>query len=410
MMGRPKNRDCGEDSMELHRNRRGTMKAVVGLALLTLGTSAACSDKAEDGFRRCEQLERDGKLEEAAAECGRASQASPNSPFGKLAQSKKTDLLDQLLPANVTREWCARLRARLEKRLESEAGSKYPGRDPDYIRTVVRDYALNVEYNCSLDVGKPIEGVWKCRWNEHSDNSKKECDDLEKQQKGDKVATDHKSRMEVAMAPCSLPATAMAQPDAVAACQKNFENGIQKGSDQSSCVIACDGGDAPSCLALGRLFQEGDDGPQKHCGFAPLRKACDAGIGDACEWLGDAYMDIANSVGKNHDEALKTRVEFRAKGCDLGAGPACEALATDYDNGYGVAQDKAKSELFTKKALPLLERECAGKDASSCFTAGSLYEKGERGIMPNRQKSMSLYKQACALGDQFVCNKLKSPD
>lgn len=165
------------------------MKARMRVVVLELlffvamaGAGLGCQDRAEPGLLRCQQLERDGKLPEAAIECERAYDADPSSPMGKSALSRKMDLerkLAEIVPATVSRDWCARLRARLEGRLGAEAQQKYPEHDPAYVRQVVTEHLMNVEYNCIQDIGKPTAGLWQCRWDEHFHNYK-DCDELRK--------------------------------------------------------------------------------------------------------------------------------------------------------------------------------------------------------------------------------------
>lgn len=153
---------------------------VLSLILATFGLLVGC-DKAKDGFHECEQLEVAGKLVEAVAACEAAHKADPETTNGISALSKAMDIqrkLDEIVPPTVTTEWCARLRDRLTKRLSDDARVKYGGAGGD-IGTVIRDHALNVEYNCRQAAGKPTPGLWTCRWNETFD-TEKQCDAMER--------------------------------------------------------------------------------------------------------------------------------------------------------------------------------------------------------------------------------------
>lgn len=156
-----------------------------------------CVDKAEEGFRRCETLNSEGKLDEAAKQCEGAHQADPSSAFGQRAASKRVDIqlkLDEIVPTTVTLEWCSRLRMRLEARLEPQARQEYPNQDPGFVRQSVHDYVLNVEYNCRGDLGRATEGLWVCRWNENLNS--KECEKFESARR------DCKERCRQAMRDC----------------------------------------------------------------------------------------------------------------------------------------------------------------------------------------------------------------
>jgi hypothetical protein len=68
---------------------------VVGLSLMGVWVSG-CTDKAEAGFKKCEQLESSGKLEEALIACQSARASDPNSQYGTLATKKEIHLLTVL--------------------------------------------------------------------------------------------------------------------------------------------------------------------------------------------------------------------------------------------------------------------------------------------------------------------------
>lgn len=68
----------------------------VGVFPMTCFCLTGCTDKAEPGFRKCEQLEVQHKLDEALAACQAARAADPRTPFGELATKKEVRLLDAL--------------------------------------------------------------------------------------------------------------------------------------------------------------------------------------------------------------------------------------------------------------------------------------------------------------------------
>jgi hypothetical protein len=148
--------------------------------ILFVMLSVGC-DKAKDGLHECERLEVAGKLTEAVAACTAAHEADPETTSGKNALDKATRIqtkLDEIVPATVTMEWCARLRNRLQGRLSADAQVKYGGAGGD-VGTVIHDNVLNVEYNCRQAVGQPTTGLWTCRWNETLGNYK-DCDAMGK--------------------------------------------------------------------------------------------------------------------------------------------------------------------------------------------------------------------------------------
>jgi hypothetical protein len=167
-----------------YRQHRRTSIIVSGLgavAVIALTIAAWPKDKAEEGFRKCEQLEERGRLEDALTACNAAHDVDPETESGKRALSKAMDIqrtLDEVVPVTVTREWCGRLRSRLERRLSADAQLKYGGAGGDVGR-VIHDNVLGVEYFCRQAVGQPTAGFWTCRWNETLDNYK-DCDALER--------------------------------------------------------------------------------------------------------------------------------------------------------------------------------------------------------------------------------------
>ncbi len=77
-----------------------TLKQVsvrVGMAAMALVLGAAavsCKDAAEPGYKRCMELEGQGKLDEALAACQAATAADKGSKFGDLAEKEEIKLMD----------------------------------------------------------------------------------------------------------------------------------------------------------------------------------------------------------------------------------------------------------------------------------------------------------------------------
>jgi len=77
------------------RNRWGTL-AVAASALLASAGVVSCKDAAEPDYKRCMELEAQGKLDEALAACRAASAADKSSKFGDLASKEEIKLLDMV--------------------------------------------------------------------------------------------------------------------------------------------------------------------------------------------------------------------------------------------------------------------------------------------------------------------------
>jgi hypothetical protein len=81
----------------LSTRRLGALPAcvLVSASLLVSG----CKDKAEPDLQRCEQLDKEGKLEEALLACQAARAADPSSAAGELATKREIKLLDKVAAA-----------------------------------------------------------------------------------------------------------------------------------------------------------------------------------------------------------------------------------------------------------------------------------------------------------------------
>jgi hypothetical protein len=140
----------------------------------------ACEDKAEPGFKKCEQLEAKGQLEDALSTCEMAMIADPGSTFSKKSVEKWNALqhkLDETVPPTVTADWCSRLRKRLENRLAPATGAKY-GQGASI--QVLTEHIPDRELSCRQEIGQPTSGSrWACMWANASDLDRySECDHL----------------------------------------------------------------------------------------------------------------------------------------------------------------------------------------------------------------------------------------
>ena len=66
------------------------MAALLGLGII------GCKDAAEPDFTRCQELERQGKLDDALKACQAAQAADKSSKYGSMASQKESTILDRL--------------------------------------------------------------------------------------------------------------------------------------------------------------------------------------------------------------------------------------------------------------------------------------------------------------------------
>jgi hypothetical protein len=126
------------------------------------------------------------------------------------------------------------------------------------------------------------------------------------------------ARLDGAPRRSASPAAAPANVDRlVAACGKGDEEACRRMAE--ILTIACEGGDAPSCMPLGFLYVRGR-GVEKDVtqGEMLFERACDAGEGRACAALARSILD------RSQAPADRTRAEeLMAKACAAGVAAAC---------------------------------------------------------------------------------------
>jgi TPR repeat protein len=83
--------------------------------------------------------------------------------------------------------------------------------------------------------------------------------------------------------------------------------------------------------------------------------------------------------------------------CDAGSAPGCFNLGRLYLRGAVVPRDPAQ-------AAALFKKSCTGGGAAACYELGLLYDAGPA---LERERAMPFFKQACGLGDQRGCQKVK---
>lgn len=190
-----------------------------------------------------------------------------------------------------------------------------------------------------------------------------------------------------------------------------------KSGDLNGCDVACTAGNNEACLTLGQLRLKSNDDTIKASAVAPLKKACDGGLGRACSEVGGPALFAirtkeigALKLMKDKAKQLEIKeeqVRLATKGCDLNDGLGCATLAGWYAEGYGVPKDASKANELAKKAVTLFEKECEAGDASSCAGLGYLYVGGKNGIAKDKSKALKFFKKGCDAKDEQACNGLK---
>jgi hypothetical protein len=127
------------------------MLPLSAVALVLLG----CTDDAEEDFKRCEQLDKERKFEEALTACQEAQKKDSRSPFGQKAISMESKLHDKI--AALEKEKAAAAAENAESKALDEANAKVvfqqastPPNDPHGYseRCMARNRAYENSYNC----------------------------------------------------------------------------------------------------------------------------------------------------------------------------------------------------------------------------------------------------------------------
>ena len=166
----------------------------------------------------------------------------------------------------------------------------------------------------------------------------------------------------------------------------------------------CEGGYAVACRNIGALLQRGAPGVPMD-----LVKTV-AALGKACE-LGDGWSCL--TAGLMHERAQGTRQDYARAGelyrksCDVRYAIGCQYLGDSYAHGEGVVRDDARAKALYLEAAGLLEKDCAGGDASSCYGLGTMYRQGQ-GVPADPRKARDLLDRGCRGGNQDACAGLKT--
>jgi TPR repeat protein len=126
------------------------------------------------------------------------------------------------------------------------------------------------------------------------------------------------------------------------------------------------------------------------------KKACDAGLMEACTRLGGCYW--TGTCGLSME--AKRGFELYEKACDGGDMNACGQLGVCYEFG-GCGLTKSG-----ERAVALYEKACGGGDPSMCNNLGVCYHKGECGLPKDDTRAAQLYRKACRGGDSSACHNL----
>jgi len=149
--------------------------ALAGLAAFTVVISG-CKDAAEADYKRCEQLETQGKLDEAAAACHAASVADKSSHYGDLATKKEIKLLDAIAARRKADAARAASQADQAKIQEAEAKVQWvlestPPKDPQGLSEKCMAMSRDFEnaYQCTpkdpsaVPPGQPVPFLEECK-------------------------------------------------------------------------------------------------------------------------------------------------------------------------------------------------------------------------------------------------------
>lgn len=154
-------------------------------------------------------------------------------------------------------------------------------------------------------------------------------------------------------------------------------------SDEERTVMlgdACQAGDARACAWYAEwLIEDGLDDQ----GFAAFERACDAGVGAACD---DLAGYVLNGVGMEADRPRAVALNQRA--CALGDAAGClhaayRAMDAEDDDG----------------TLVYLQKSCTHLSAEGCKALGIELVDDEAGA-----RALRAYSRACDLGEGEACN------
>ncbi len=165
--------------------------------------------------------------------------------------------------------------------------------------------------------------------------------------------------------------------------------------DATECALACEGGDASSCMRLGDMYRDGKGVSQDlDRAVRLLRAACDGGNAEGCSDLGGMY-EKGRGVPKDEVRSF----DLQRQACNDGYDDACIKLGWKYANGIGVGKDVAKAVAAYSKA-------CDMGLYFGCTELGFWHTDGTFGVPRDANKALTFYGKSCGSGDGKACNNL----
>jgi len=139
---------------------------------------------------------------------------------------------------------------------------------------------------------------------------------------------------------------------------------------------------------------------------------CNNGESEYCNALGRAYSE-RDIIKQDKEKSLA----FYTKGCRLNNKNACYSKAIILEDKLAVKQlciqGKKSACVYLgilssgKKKVSLFQEACDLGDRNGCFNLAYLYKNGSEGLTKNCSKALSLYQKSCELGNERICKKLK---
>lgn len=155
--------------------------------------------------------------------------------------------------------------------------------------------------------------------------------------------------------------------------------------------IACDGGDAPACTALGAAYLTGDGVPVDRFRASQLfRKGCDGDHAHGCMFLAEAHR---KGEGAGADQGLAA--DLYTKACELGDGLACRSVGDLYILGNQYGTDGRTAGLWYQMG-------CELGDGQACTAAGLWMERGDV-MRADPVKAAQLFQLGCERGHPRGC-------
>jgi uncharacterized protein len=123
-------------------------------------------------------------------------------------------------------------------------------------------------------------------------------------------------------------------------------------------------------------------------------EACKKNVQETFQACKSLCHTIATSKGPG--KSMDQQADDAEKKCSSGDAESCALIGGAYLTGKG---GKTKDEA---KGVELLTKACDKKSPMGCEFLGRAYEEG-RGVPPDHDKGMALFKQACDLGGGGGC-------